>query len=452
MAENSIGREGNPIPRERVRMSEQIVGLVRDRYVQAVAGSIWAVNTAYNFFSEGKDALTSVLHGVTSPANTPLFNPTFQGEIGKLGAVSQGAMYFVVAGGAVGATAAVLDRRTQRREGRATITKGNSVILADCDGVPLFVDLGRQLTSGGRVKNLILSKTGDAPQRTSSEQEVFGLWVANAGGSEKDFFDTGFWNRSGAKDADAVVLNSSNTTASREAAVVIRDQLGNKEASIVIISNSSDDLTSTETDAKTGAHIVNPFVELTSRSIAGLLDGDVDLFMPQLDETLVSQNYREEVNQKRTVLTEKLAFLHEKSEPIKVFVHGDVHGREGKGLTAGFSRLNTCLVTTNPSEADVVFYFGSGEITDDSSVMIEDANDPFRTNEKVIKLRIPFDRDNEDNALGHGDGTISLERATNAKLAEILKPHIELRLSLKDRLSRAIRRGAGKKIRNQIAS
>ena len=84
--------------------------------------------------------------------------------------------------------------------------------------------------------------------------------------------------------------------------------------------------------------------------------------------------------------------------------------------------------------------------------MVEDENDPLKDNDKVIKLRIPFDRDNEDNALGHGDGTISFERATNNKLTEILKPHVEYRLSLKDRLARVIRKGFGKKIRQQVIS
>ena len=98
MPEDIMKQEISPIHRERAPIVEQIADLARERYVQAIAGGIWAVNAGYNFFVEKQDALTSVLHGITNPANTPLFTPQFQGEIGKIGAVSQEAMYFVVAG------------------------------------------------------------------------------------------------------------------------------------------------------------------------------------------------------------------------------------------------------------------------------------------------------------------------------------------------------------------
>lgn len=392
------------------------------------------------------------MHGITNPTSTPLFTPQFQGEVGKIGALSQAGMYFVVLGTAVGATAVVLDNRTKWREGRGTITRKNAVILADCDGLPLLVDLGQQLSAEGHLGNVVLSKTSETPRRTPAEQGIFKVWVANAGGAEKDFFDTSFWKRSGAKDANAIVLNSSNTTSAEEAAVVIREQLGNKKAAIVIISNSPDELPTVEQEGRTNAYLVNPYVELTARSVAGLLNGDADLFIPQIDETAVSDEYRVMVKNKRELLSSKLTALKNESRQIKIFLNGDLQGEEGRGLSAGLSRLNQVSITQNPEEADVVYYFGSGKITDDSSVMVEDKNDPFKNNDKVIKLRIPFDRDNEDNALGHGDGTISFERATNAKLTEILKPHIEYQLSLKDRLSRVLRKGIGRKIRQQVAS
>lgn len=381
-----------------------------------------------------------------------MFTPQFQGEIGKIGAVSQGAMYSVVAGAAVGATSVILDNRTKWREGRGTITRKNSVILADCDGLPLLVDLGQQLSAEGQLDNVVLSKTAESPKRTATEQAIFKVWVANAGGAEKDFFDTSFWKRSGAKDANAIVLNSSNTTSAEEAAVVIREQLGNKKSTIVIISNSSDEPPIVEQDKRTSAYLVSPFIELTARSVDGLLNEDVDLFIPQIDETAVSDEYRVMVKNKRELVSSKLTALKNKSRQIKIFLNGDLQGEEGRGLSAGLSRLNQVSITENPEEADVVYYFGSGKITDDSSVMVEEENDPFKNNDKVIKLRIPFDRDNEDNALGHGDGTISFERATNAKLTEILKPHVEYQLSLKDRLSRVLRKGIGRKIRQQAAS
>jgi hypothetical protein len=447
MPDQSMQQEIRPIHRERAAIIEQIADFARERYVQAIAGGVWAINAGYNFFVEKQDALTSVLHGITNPANTPLFTPQFQGELGKIGALSQEGMYFVVAGAAVGATAIVLDNRTKWREGRGTITRKNSVILADCDGLPLLVDLGQQLSSEGQLGNVVLSKTAESPQRTTTEQGLFKVWVANAGGAEKDFFDTGFWKRSGAKDANAIVLNSSNTTSAEEAAVVVREQLGNKKVAIVIISSSPGKLPVAEQDERTGAYLVNPYVELTRQSVEGLLSGNADLFIHIINETAVSAEYANAVKQKRTSLSEKLAALKAKSEGIKIFLNGDLQGEEGKGLSAGLKRLNQVTITENPEEADVVYYFGSGEITDDSSVMVENENDPFKNNNQVIKLRIPFDRDNEDNALGHGDATISFERVTNTKLTEILKPHVEYQLSLKDRLSKIFRKGFDEGIR-----
>lgn len=448
----SLKLEISPIHKERAPITEQISGLARERYVQAIAGGIWAVNTGYNYFIEGQNFMTSALHGITNPANTPLFTPQFQDGVGKIGALSQGAMYFVVAGAAVGATSAVLENRTKWREGRGTITRKDSVILADCDGLPLLVDLGQQLSLDGQPKNVVLSKTAESPERTAAEQAVFKVWVANAGGPEKDFYDTKFWKRSGAEHADAVVLNSSNTTSAKEAAAVIRVQLNNKDAAIVIISNNPDSLPLEESDEKTGAHLVSPYIELTAQSVEGLLDGEVEQFIPQIDAATVSAEYRMEVENKRQSLAAKLATLNGKQTKIKIFLNGDLQGEEGRGLSAGLERLNKVETTENPDEADVVYYFGSREITDDSSVMEEDENDPFKNNSTVIKLRIPFDRDNEDNALRHGDGTISFERATNAKLAEILKDHVEYKLSLKDRMLRAVRKGFGRRIRGQIAS
>ena len=452
MPDHSMQQEISPIHREKAPIVEQVADLARERYVQAIAGGIWAVNAGYNFFAEKQDVLTSVLHGITNPANTPLFTPQFQGEIGKLGAVSQEAMYFVVAGAAVGATSVVLDNRTKWREGRGTITKKNSVILADCEGLPLLVDLGQQLSTEGRLGNVVLSKTAESPERTSTEQGIFKVWVANAGGVEKDFFDTNFWKRSGAKDANAIVLNSSNITSAEEAAVVVREQLGNKKAAIVIISNSPDKLPVAEQDERTNAYLVSPYIELARQSVEGLLNGNTDLFIPIVDKTAVSAEYAEVVKQKQRSLSEKFGALKDKSGGIKIFLNGDLQGEEGIGLSTGLRRLSQITITENPEEADVVYYFGSEKITDDSSVMVEDENDPFKNNGKVIKLRIPFDRDNEDNALGHGDGTISFERATNAKLTEILKPHVEYQLSIKDRLSKIFRKGFGQGIRKQIAS
>lgn len=451
MPDKSMHQETTPIHRERAPIVEQVADLARERYVQAIVGGIWTVNAAYNYFAEKQTILTSVLHGITNFANTPLFSPQFQGGIGKIGALSQEGMYFAVAGTAVGAISTVLDNRTKWREGRETITKKGSVILADCDGLPLFVDLGQQLNIEGQLGNVVLSKTAESPERTATEQGIFKVWVANAGGAEKDFFDTRFWKRSGAKEASAIVLNSSNITSAEEAAVVIREQLANKKAVIVIITNNPDKLPAVQQDARTDAYLVNPYVELTTRSVAGLLNGEADLFIPQIDETIVPAEYRDTVNKKRESLSAKLTALRGKSKPIKIFLNGDLQGDEGRGLSAGLRRLNQVSITESPEEADVIYYFGNGEITDDSSVMVEDENDPFRNNDKVIKLRIPFDRDNEDNALGHGDGTISFERATNTKLTEILKPHVECRLSLKDRLSRILRKGVGRKIRQQVA-
>lgn len=220
----------SPVRHERAPLVEQIADLAKERYTQAIAGGIWAVNAGYNYFVEKQDALTSALNGITSPANTPLFTPQFQGEIGKIGALSQEGMYFVVAGAVVAATSLVLENRTMWREGRETISQKNSVILADCDGLPLFVDLGQQLSSEGQLGNVVLSKTAESAERTTSEQGIFKVWVANAGGAEKDFFDTSFWKRSGAKNANAIVLNSSNDVSAKEAAVVVREQLGNKNA------------------------------------------------------------------------------------------------------------------------------------------------------------------------------------------------------------------------------
>lgn len=207
-----------------------------------------------------------------------------------------------------------------------------------------------------------------------------------------------------------------------------------------------------ERDERTGAYLVNPYLELAKSSVGGLKKGDVDLFIPQIDEAAVSEGYKEVVGRKRESLAAKLSALKGKNTPLNIYLNGDIEGEEGKGLIAALSKQEGCSITRNPEETDMVYYFGSGKITDDSSVMAEVEKDPFRTNEKVIKLRIPFDRDNEDNALGHGDGTIFFERATNTRLTEILKPHVEYRLSLKDRLSRVIRRGLGKKIRQNVTS
>jgi hypothetical protein len=452
MPEDIMKQEISPIHRERAPIVEQIADLARERYVQAIAGGIWAVNAGYNFFVEKQDALTSVLHGITNPANTPLFTPQFQGEIGKIGAVSQEAMYFVVAGAAVGATSVVLDNRTKWREGRGTITKKNSVILADCEGLPLLVDLGQQLSTEGQLGNVVLSKTAESPERTTTEQGIFKVWVANAGGAEKDFFDTSFWKRSGAKDANAIVLNSSNITSSTEAAVVIREQLGNEKAAIVIISSNPDNLPKSERDERTKAYIVNPYSELATRSIDALVAANEDFFIPVVNESATLQEYKNSVDKKRASLVQKLTALSNRSDKIRIFLNGDLEGIEGRGLLGALRKQDQVEITTDPQNTDIAYYFGSGEITDDSSVMVEDENDPFKNNDKVIKLRIPFDRDNEDNALGHGDGTISFERATNAKLTEILKPHVEYQLSLKDRLSRVLRKGIGRKIRQQVAS
>ena len=133
----------------------EVATLAREKYVQAVAGGIWAVNTAYNRFVEGQGLIRSALHGVTNAANTPLYSPKFDGTVGELiGATSQASMYFVGVGVAVGATAGVLDRRTAQREGRSAVKRAGSVILADCDGIPVYVDLGEQLRAV-RHKNVV---------------------------------------------------------------------------------------------------------------------------------------------------------------------------------------------------------------------------------------------------------------------------------------------------------
>lgn len=54
MPEQTMKQELNPIRRERSPVIEQIANLVRERYVQTIAGGIWAVNAFYNYFAENK--------------------------------------------------------------------------------------------------------------------------------------------------------------------------------------------------------------------------------------------------------------------------------------------------------------------------------------------------------------------------------------------------------------
>ena len=52
MSDQLRQQEVGPTARERTPVVEQIADLARERYVQAIAGGIWAVNAGYNFFAE----------------------------------------------------------------------------------------------------------------------------------------------------------------------------------------------------------------------------------------------------------------------------------------------------------------------------------------------------------------------------------------------------------------
>lgn len=410
---------------------EQVLDMLSTRRARIAAAAIYASNALYHRFGQEQGVLTSTFHGITSVFNAPMYSPQFHDELSNfLYSGSQSLMYVAVGVSAANAVNFIISKESEVREGKHTIRGNNSVILAQADGLPLFVDLGQKLLEKGKLTNLVFSKTEPEPQRTAQEQAVFKVWVANAGGPERAFFDTRFWERSGAGKADAIVLNSSNLTPSLEAAIVIREQIQNRKADIIIITSEN---TKDEIDQRTLAKIVNPYKEVIRALLQGLLNTNEEVFVPLVHLGLTT------VEQKRQQLKDKLTKL----DKVKILLNGDLQGTEGKTLVAAFNALNAGLMLTdNPDEASVVLYFGNDNVLDDASVMEENPSDPFKDRSDVIRIRIPYARDNEDNALNHGDGTISLERATNDKLQEILEPKIKREMALQQRIATLFKRSS----------
>lgn len=420
----------NTSSRERRPMTEQFASLAREGYVRLTASLILATNFSYNFFVEHQNWHRSALNGITSPFNSPLFTPKFEGIMGELGAVSQSATFATVFAGLGGITAVILDNRTKNREGRAKNEVSGSVILADADGLPIFVDFARQLSQDGKLKNVVFAKTEEDPVRTPEEQEQFKIWIANQGSAKREFFDTPYWERAGAIDADAIVLNTSNPKAALEAVAVIREELGNKTATIIIVSRVSEQPIGSEREKTPDALILNPYVELANQTVTGLLRADASAFLPQQ----VNPRNTSSMTERRAKLQLKLNALDKSS--ITVFLEGDRQGEEWDGLMEGIGMNDDVQFTANIGEASVVLSFGNGDLEDDLSLMngVSEENGP-------IRIMLPFDRDNEENAIRYGDGTISFERALNTRLAELLKPHIKLKMTIKERLKRRLAKG-----------
>ena len=382
----------------------------------------WIANTGYNHFEQHMPWVVSAFHGFGNMANSGLFSPDFHNlENGAdvLGWTSQLGLY-ALAGIVVGnAVTKVGEHFILKQNGELPVKVKDGVIVADYNGgLDIAYKFGVAAQDGAKAKNLILARVSEtSPARTGKEKTQFKNWAAESGTQTSAWLDSEFWMRAGASDAQSIILNNTNVDASLLAAVVIRSQLGNTKADIVVIDNDPtlarvklNNGKSAVVDEKTKATIVNPYMSVVDLILEGIENKNVETFLP--NDGKVREN-------EKTALVQKLESLP--SIP-SIYIDGNINEGEGLGLLESLlCHLDKINIVTKPTTADMIIHFGSGELQND----IEALKNPNEKNKKAIAVSIPFFEDNEDTAISNGfDAVVSIQHAIINTLLPHTKQHL----------------------------
>lgn len=394
---------------------QPLAEIARNRYVQGMAALIYTYNVAFNLISQKQNVVTSLLHPLTNPFNAGLYSAVYENDFDRIwGATGLSGMYLVMAAVGVGIGTNILAEKNNWDNGVGTIggirarlffgrnweqfvdTVGvkDPVLIADCrGGLPLVTGLGKMINEqNASPTNLVLTRTAESPTRTSDEKAQFGVWVANIGTQEKEFYDTDFWIKAGGRTAKAIVLNSDSLVASIEAAAVVKEQLDNRNAQIVIVSNNPKAIPEEDREARTGAIYVNPYLETARNIVQSLIQKNAENLIPGENKKL-SKSWNNTLRAKKQALAEKIAKLPD-DQKLKIYLYGDTEDGEGLGFSNAFNRLSDKVeLTTDPEKAEVVIYFGNGDILADTGALMEYPDDVFDKNDNLIKLRVTFDQD-----------------------------------------------------------
>lgn len=382
----------------------------------------WIVNTGFNHFDQHMPWMVSAFHGFGNMGNSGLFSPEFhnlESGVDVLGWTSQLGVYALAAIVVGNAVTKIGEHFILKQNGELPVKVKNGVIMADFDGgIDISYKFGVAAQEGAKANNLILARVSEAhPNRTSKEKSQFKNWAAESGTQSSAWLDSEFWMRAGASDAKSIILNNQDVDASLLAAVVIRSQVGNNEADIVIIDNdptlarvNKSNGDSVSVDKKTKATIVNPYISVVDLLLQGIENKNGETFLPK--DGKVREN-------EKAALVQKLESL----PPIpSIYLDGNVDDGEGRGLLESLlCHTDKVNIVTKPINADMIIHFGSGKLQED----IEALKVPTEKNEKAITVSIPFFEDNEDTAISNGfDATVSIQHAIINALLPHTKQHL----------------------------
>lgn len=419
---------------------ETVLNVARDNRTRLLAANIYAINLAFNLIHQGQPLAVSAMHGIANMANAGLFSPDWHQFVDVwdfVGLGSQTGMYIAAGVLAANVLGGIGIREFQKMQGELPINIHDGIILADYGkGIPFFTHLGKTLAGkDDQLQNVVLARvTEEAPTRNADEKKLFSKWAANMGSVSEAWLDSSYWERAGAKEAKAIVINTNSTDESLLAASVIRSQVENTIGQIIVIDTDPDFSHTPDTlnlniitDKSTNSTLINPFFEIASHVVQGLKGKNALMFMPH------DGKKREE---KQDIITSKLKQIGDKPT---IYLDGITENGEGKGLAKALSFFNDDVTVTNdPSKANIVLHFGSGDITNDVDALLESKTENIP--ESALSLSVVFHADNEDTGLEHHDGAVSIQQAVNSKVIELIEPHVKKSTPLWNRIKKVGRK------------
>ncbi len=430
---------------------------------------------AYLIGVEQHPVLASLVHPFTNPFNAGMFSTDFaaHGMVGVAAGTAESAVTVLALTASATLAAKLYERERQFAEGDGVVGDGflrlnrlrfsddvrwlqtvgirSPIIFAQNEGaMPLFGDVLEQLTDTkqGSPKNIVLFKAGSNASLDENEKSI-NKWVSSRG--PEPFIETARWRRTGAFDSPVIVLNSSNLFQAREAVRVIRSQLRNSEAQILVIASGAQDvpkqLPSEDgvlvQDTEKSYAVVSPYISVVHDMLASLRPEHVATLVPDLTDNTQDIGYLEELKTKRFVLEQKLQLLPT-DRPVRVFLNGDAQDEEGIGFSNALSLYaEQCEVVSEPNAADIILTFGNGDITGDLSALeVAEAYSDSQGNANQIHLGVVFRRGNIDNMLDHADGVLCFEASMSAVISNQIQEYVEHKVTLWQRLTKLLHRAS----------
>lgn len=431
-----MASESNQRSKISSRSFEAASHILENNTTRLLAAGIYATNVAFNMIHQGQPLAVSALHGIANMVNSGLYSVDwhqFTDLWDYAGLASQAGMYLtagVVAGNVI---TKAYTHELRKMQGELPIKLHDGVLLADRGKhIPFFTHLGKMLRGkDAKLKNIALARvTTDEPNRSADEKQIYEHWAADRGEVSEAWLNSDYWQRAGAREAKVIVINTPKTDESLLAAGVIRSQIENTDGQIVVIDTDPEFHRAPEANELhtiTGEYntiIINPFLEVASQVVAGLKKKDTSVFLPHDGKERL---------EKKTAVMAKLQTLSNK--PV-IYLDGVERGGDEKtGLTKALSYFGDDVeITLDPTQAEVVLQFGSGEITNDVDAVKKSENTDIPTN--ALRLAVVFNADNEDTAVINHEGTVSIQQAVNIKLQQIIEPHVKKSTPIWNKLKR----------------